>query len=71
MIYSHQPFWDFCNFAVEFPCFPVNYSHATGHSIYERFCISSGKIGDGYIDCMGRIDERNTLKYCNATYMLG
>jgi hypothetical protein len=70
MIYSHQSFWNLCNFTVEFPCFPVNYSHTPLNNLREKFCISSQKIGDGHVDCMGGTDERNTLEYCGSRFML-
>jgi hypothetical protein len=34
-------------------------------------CFNLSQIGDGRIDCAGAIDERNTLRHCSQSSMLG
>ena len=34
-------------------------------------CFDLSQIGDGHVDCAGAIDERNTLKHCSQSSMLG
>ncbi|CAF1621075.1 unnamed protein product, partial [Adineta ricciae] len=65
-LYHGQPFGNICNFTIEFPCFPINSSHLSSYP-----CISLEKVGDGHPDCVGALDERNTVEYCNQKYMLG
>ncbi|CAF1402463.1 unnamed protein product, partial [Adineta ricciae] len=64
--YYEEPFWNICNFSTEFPCFPINSSCLSSYP-----CISLEKVGDGHPDCLGAVDERNTIEYCNEAYMLG
>jgi len=71
ILYGDQPFWNICNLQTEFPCFSVNYSNSMANNIRERPCISLDKIGDGYADCLGGLDERNTLEHCDSADMLG
>ncbi|UJR07018.1 hypothetical protein I4U23_011306 [Adineta vaga] len=66
ILYDDQPFGNICDFSIEFPCFPINSSHLSNCS-----CISLEKVGNGHPDCLGALDERNTIEYCNHRSMLG
>ena len=42
------------------------------HTLFPQFfCIRRSQIGDGKINCAGAVDERNTLKHCSQSSMLG
>ena len=34
-------------------------------------CLNLSQLGDGIVDCAGAIDERNTLRHCSHSGMLG
>ncbi|UJR12437.1 hypothetical protein I4U23_016613 [Adineta vaga] len=69
--YDEKPFWNICNFNTELPCFPLNSSHLLTNTNQSRPCISLKKVGDGHPDCLGAMDERNTMEYCSQRHMLG
>jgi hypothetical protein len=62
-LYNEQSFWKICNLSGEYPCFRTNFS--------DRPCIGLHQIGDGHVDCAGGLDERNNLKNCRFSTMLG
>ena len=68
---SHQPFSEICDLTIEFPCFRVNISDPLINITLKRPCISFEQVGDGHIDCIGGIDERNNLQHCHYPTMLG
>jgi hypothetical protein len=70
ILYSNQSFWKICNLSVEYPCFRVNVSEPLNIT-HNRPCISLHQIGDGHIDCVGGLDERNNMKHCSLPTMLG
>ena len=70
ILYSKQSFWNICNLSVEYPCFRVNISHPLNVT-HNRPCISLDQIGDGHVDCVGGLDERNNLNLCRSSTMLG
>jgi hypothetical protein len=55
---------------VEYPCFQANVSDRLNIT-RNRPCISLHQIGDGRVDCAGGLDERNNLKHCLFSAMLG
>ncbi|CAF3971379.1 unnamed protein product [Rotaria sp. Silwood1] len=69
-LYKSQPFWNLCNLTVEYPCFRANVLDPLNIT-QNRPCIDLYRIGDGYIDCAGAIDERNNRRYYLLSYMLG
>jgi hypothetical protein len=69
-LYSNQSFWTICNLSVEYPCFRANVSDPLNIT-HNRPCINLNQIGDGHVDCAGGFDERNTLKNCRYSTMLG
>jgi hypothetical protein len=70
ILYNIQPFWNICNLSVEYPCFRANISDPLNIT-RNRPCIPLQQIGDGQIDCAGGFDERNNLKHCRLSTMLG
>jgi hypothetical protein len=69
-LYSNQSFWKICNFSIEYPCFRVNVTDPLNIT-HNRPCINLNQIGDGHVDCAGGLDERNNLKHCRSSTMLG
>ncbi|CAF1470016.1 unnamed protein product [Adineta ricciae] len=69
--YNEQSFWNICDFNIEFPCFPVSSSHLLTNTGHIHPCIGLEKVGDGHPDCLGGMDERNTMEHCNQRNMLG
>jgi hypothetical protein len=69
-LYSNQSFWKFCNLSMEYPCFRINVSDPLNIT-HNRPCIGLHQIGDGHVDCAGGLDERNNLKHCSLSTMLG
>ncbi len=65
-----QPFDSFCNATTEYPCLLINFTDISDIS-HTRPCISMHQIGDGRIDCLGGLDERNTRTDCHGLYQLG
>lgn len=67
--FDNTPLSNICNISSEYPCFrigiddPFNLTH-------NRPCINLTQIGDGKIDCLLGLDERNRLK-CAHKGMLG
>ncbi|UJR20013.1 hypothetical protein I4U23_023147 [Adineta vaga] len=71
-LYNYQPFWNICNLEKEFPCFPFNITYPlTTKHIVERPCIALDKLGNNHADCLGGVDERNTIDYCDKRSALG
>lgn len=68
--YRTQPFNDICNLSTEYPCFRVDAFDALNTTHY-RPCINLTQIGDGHVDCIGALDERNNRQHCNRFSMLG
>ncbi|CAF0853816.1 unnamed protein product [Adineta steineri] len=68
--YRSQSFSDICNLTNEYPCYqvdaldPLNVTH-------DRPCINLTQIGDGHVDCVGALDERNNRQRCDLPSMLG
>lgn len=68
--YKTKPHWtleDRCNSTDEYFCITFDY-RKDPHS--QQPCISTLKVGDGNIDCIGGRDERNTFS-CSDHQMLG
>ncbi|CAF4934392.1 unnamed protein product, partial [Rotaria sp. Silwood1] len=65
-LYKSQPFWNLCNLTVEYPCFRANVLDPLNIT-QNRPCIDLYRIGDGYIDCAGAIDERNNRSQVNPS----
>jgi hypothetical protein len=59
-----------CDNTTEYYCLLVNFTHGLT-TTQARPCISMKQIGDGIIDCLGGLDERNTLAHCNGLRQLG
>lgn len=70
-LYRYQPFAQVCNISTEYSCIRVNVTDPWINATDQRPCIDLSKIGDGKIDCLGAIDERNTLEHCDNPSMLG
>ena len=68
-LYSDRPLSTLCDPLKEFPC--VRVTAYSDNLTYNQLCISLEKLGDGIIDCLGGLDERNTLDDCNGIAMLG
>lgn len=67
--YKALPFRDFCNFTHEYPCYRASVPNPLDIFAY-RPCINITQIGDGFVDCYGNLDEKNTLEDCKGQ-MLG
>jgi hypothetical protein len=70
-LYTNAPLSKICNSKIEFPCLRIEISSYANNLIHDQFCINVEQIGNGIIDCMGGMDERNTVKHCDHTDMLG
>ena len=56
---------DTCNMTGAFLCL-------SPHTPFPQFfCINQSQLGDRHIDCLGAIDEQNTLQHCSQASMLG
>ena len=66
---NNTPFSDICNISSEYPCFRTDIDDPFNLTL-NRPCINLTQIGDGKIDCLTGLDERNRLQ-CSATGMLG
>ena len=62
-------FSDICNLSFEYPCFRMGINDIFNIS-FNRPCINLTQIGDGKIDCLTGLDERNLLQ-CSGYGMLG
>ncbi|CAF3918822.1 unnamed protein product [Adineta steineri] len=71
ILYKTQAFSGICNLTKEYPCFRVGVTHPLFNITYDRPCINLEQIGDGYVDCTGALDERNTLQHCTDSTTLG
>ena len=69
--YGDQPLSNLCDSKTEFSCFRLNASDPWSNIDQNRPCISFDKLGDLSIDCIGGLDEQNTLEYCYQPTMLG
>lgn len=63
-ILIQKPFSDLCNIDKQYPCYRVQdiknpdlFNVTITHP-----CINLSQIGDGIIDCIGGLDERNILQ---------
>jgi hypothetical protein len=65
-----QVFHNFCNITIEYPCLLINFTQLSD-VLHTRPCINISQIGDGKIDCLGGLDERNTQIHCHGMYQLG
>jgi len=63
--YVKQAFSNICNISEEFPCFLSNVEYMLNIT-ENRPCIPLRFIGDGYQNCYGGIDEKNTLALRNG-----
>lgn len=59
-----------CDTAIEYSCLLVNLTQESINT-QARPCIHRKQIGDGKFDCLGGLDERNTLTHCNGLGQLG
>lgn len=65
-----QVFNDFCNISVEYPCLLINFTQPS--DIFSiRPCINISQIGDYKVDCLGGLDERNTLTQFKGMHQFG
>ena len=65
-----QAVHNFCDVTTEYPCLLINFTRLS--DILEiRPCININQIGDGRIDCLGGLDERNTQAHCHGMHQLG
>jgi hypothetical protein len=69
---ENTPFSDLCNIQKQYPCFRVQdlNNDALFNVTMTLPCINLSEIGDEIIDCVGGLDERNTVK-CSKEGMLG
>ncbi|CAF3723068.1 unnamed protein product [Adineta steineri] len=65
-----QSFSALCNIQTEYPCLLINFTKQSDIFV-TRPCININQIGDNKTDCLGGLDERNTLKHCNGLKQLG
>ncbi|CAF3019750.1 unnamed protein product [Rotaria sp. Silwood2] len=70
-MYRIQAFSTICNLSTEYPCLRVNVSDDLYTMSHNRLCINLKQIGDGYLDCLGGVDERNVQEHCDRPGMLG
>jgi hypothetical protein len=70
-LYKVQAFSTICNMSTEYPCLRANTSDALYAMTHNPPCISLEQIGDGHLDCLGGIDERNVQEHCDQPRMLG
>ena len=70
-LYANQPLSTLCRPKEEFPCYGVNSSDPLSGLASNRPCISLERVGDNHVDCLGGIDEQNTIDYCRRVTMLG
>jgi hypothetical protein len=66
---DNTPFSNICNISSEYPCFRTGIDHPFNLTL-NRPCISLIQIGDGNVDCLSGLDERNRLQ-CSSLGMLG
>ena len=70
-LYKNQAFSSICNYTTELPCFRSDSDDPLRNIFVNRPCIRLEQIGDGHVDCLGGIDERNRRELCDRTVMLG
>ena len=66
---SNTPFSVICDISSEYPCFRTDVDDPLNLKL-NRPCISLTQLGDGRIDCLTGLDERNRLQ-CSSLGMLG
>ena len=66
---NNTPFFDLCDISTEYPCFRTD-TNDLFDIIQNRPCIDLARIGDGKIDCLSALDERNRIS-CSDSTMLG
>ena len=66
---NNTPFSDICDISFEYPCFRTGIVDPFNIELH-RPCINLTQIGDGKIDCLTGLDERNRLQ-CTGRGMLG
>jgi hypothetical protein len=66
---NNTPFSDICDISSEYPCFRTDADDPFDLTLH-RPCIDLAQIGDGKIDCLSGLDERNRLQ-CSTEGMLG
>ncbi|CAF4318606.1 unnamed protein product, partial [Adineta steineri] len=59
--YKKQPFANLCNVTIEYPCLLANVDNPLNFTLNPP-CIELERIGNGHVDCLGKIDERNLVK---------
>jgi hypothetical protein len=65
-----QAFDGFCDTSKEYPCLLANFTRLS-QTLDTRPCINISQIGDNTVDCLGGLDERNTLSHCHKMTQLG
>ena len=70
-LYGGIPLSGLCNFTKQFACYHLNRSNSFERNQSIHSCLALEKLGDGHIDCLGGVDERNTLNDCQRVTMLG
>jgi hypothetical protein len=68
--YRIRPFGDICNLSIEYPCYRIDSLDPLNLTQY-RPCISLAQIGDGHVDCIGSLDEKNNRQHCTLSSVLG
>jgi hypothetical protein len=66
---DNTPFSNICDISSEYPCFRTDTNDSFDLEL-NRPCINLTQLGDGQIDCLSGIDERNRL-LCSNIGMLG
>ena len=67
---DNTAFSDLCNISSEYPCFRTGVKDIFNFTV-NRPCISLTQTGDGIVDCLSGLDERNILQCSNLADMLG
>jgi len=68
---TNLPLAKLCNTSKEFPCVRIDIPNNVSQLTRDHLCLPLEKLGDNVADCMGGLDERNTLTDCNGHAMLG
>ncbi|CAF4059973.1 unnamed protein product [Adineta steineri] len=59
--YKKQPFANLCNITIQYPCLLANVDDPLNFTLNPP-CIELERIGNGHVDCLGKVDERNLVK---------
>ena len=70
-LYDNIPLVSLCDSRKEFACYRLNSSVSFEQNESMHYCLPSEKLGDGHVDCLGGVDEQNTLNDCQSVTMLG